>query len=73
MKSLVYLADIFEKLNGFNLKLQGEGTNIIQLLDNLIAFYSKLQNWRQKVMQKKSPCLKICPVLLGKIKNSMNF
>ena len=29
MKSLAYLADIFEKLNGFDLKLQGKGTNII--------------------------------------------
>ena len=51
MKSLAYLADIFEKLIGFNLKLRGKGTNIIQLRDNLIAFYSKLQNWRRKVMQ----------------------
>ena len=46
MKSLVYLADIFEKLNGFNLKLKGKGTNTIQLRDNVIAFYSILQNWR---------------------------
>ena len=51
IKSLAYLADIFEKLNGFLLKLQGKSTNIIQLRDNLIAFYSKLQNWRRKVMQ----------------------
>ena len=51
MKRLAYLADIFEKLNVFNLKLQGKSTNIIQLRDNLIAFHSKLQNWRRKVMQ----------------------
>ena len=51
MKSLAYLADIFEKLNRFNLKLQGKNTNIIQLHDSLNAFYSKLQNWRQKVIQ----------------------
>ena len=36
--SLVYLADIFEKLNVLNLKLEGKNTNIIQLRDNLKAF-----------------------------------
>ena len=51
MKSLAYLADIFEKLNRFNLKWQGKNTNIIQLRDSLNAFYSKLQNWRRKVVQ----------------------
>ena len=48
--SLAYLADIFEKLNILNLKLQGKNTNIIQLRDNLKAFVKKLQNWRQKVV-----------------------
>ena len=48
--SLVYLADIFEKLNILNIKLQGKNTNIIQLHDNLKAFVEKLQNWRQKVV-----------------------
>ena len=51
MKSLAYLADIFENLNRFNLKLQGKNTDIIQLCDSLNAFYSKLQNWRRKVIQ----------------------
>ena len=48
--SLAYLADIFEKLNMINLKLQEKNTNIIQLCDNLKAFVEKLQNWRQKVV-----------------------
>ena len=48
--SLSYLADIFEKLNVINLKLQGKNINIIQLRDNLKAFVEKLQNWRQKVV-----------------------
>ena len=48
--SLAYLADIFEKLNILNIKLQGKNTNIIQLRDNLKVFVEKLQNWRQKVV-----------------------
>jgi len=31
LKSLSYLAEIFEKLNNLNLKVQGKSTNIIQL------------------------------------------
>ena len=48
--SLVYLADIFEKLNILNLKMQGKNTNIVQLRDNLKVFVEKLRNWRQKVV-----------------------
>ena len=48
--SLAYLADIFEKLNILNLKMQGKNTNIVQLRDNLKAFVEKLQNWSQKVV-----------------------
>ena len=44
IKSLAFLADIFEKLNMLNLKLQGRDTNVIQLNDSLKAFVSKLQN-----------------------------
>ena len=51
MKSLAYLTDIFEKLNGLDIKLQGKETNIIQLRDCLMAFCSKLQNLRRKIMQ----------------------
>ena len=49
MNSLAYLADIFEKLNCLNLKLQGKDTNIIQLNDNVKAFVSKLKSWQRKV------------------------
>ena len=51
MKSFGYLANIFEKLNRFYLKLQGKNTNIIQLRDSLNAFYLKLQSWRRKGIQ----------------------
>ena len=51
MKNLAYLADISKKLNGFKLKLQEKGTNIIDLRNKVIVFYSKSQNWRRKVMQ----------------------
>ena len=51
MKSLAYLTDIFEKLNGLDIKLQGKETNIIQLRDCLMAFCSKLQNLCRKIMQ----------------------
>ena len=51
MKSLAYLTDIFKKVNGLNIKLQGKETNITQLRDCLMAFCSKLQNWRQRIMQ----------------------
>ena len=40
--NLAYLADIFEKLNILNLKLQRKNTNIIQLRDNLKAFVEKI-------------------------------
>ena len=41
--SLAYLADIFEKLNILNLKLQEKDTTSIQLHDNVKAFVSKQQ------------------------------
>ena len=50
--SLAYLADIFEKLNILNPIVQGKNTNIVQLRDNLKAFIEKLQNWRQKVVDR---------------------
>jgi len=33
LKGSAYLIEIFEKMNNFNLKLQGKGTNIIQVRD----------------------------------------
>ncbi len=48
---LAYLADIFEQLNRFNLKLQGKGKerNVFHLMDCLHGFLAKLQNWQRKV------------------------
>nr|XP_039264593.1 zinc finger BED domain-containing protein 5-like [Styela clava] len=51
MNNLTYLADIFEKLNILNLKLQGKGADIIQLNDHMRAFVLKLKNWRRKVSE----------------------
>ena len=38
MKILAYLTDIYEKLNGLNIKLQEKKTNIIQLHDCSTTF-----------------------------------
>ena len=45
------MADIFEQLNKFNLRLQGSDTNIIQFKDVLNGLVKKVQNWNQKVNQ----------------------
>ncbi|XP_073667603.1 SCAN domain-containing protein 3-like [Paramisgurnus dabryanus] len=46
---LAYLSCIFEKLNGLNLSLQGENTNILYLNDKVQAFARKLVRWRERV------------------------
>ena len=48
---LAYLADIFEQLNKFNLRLQGPDTNIIHFKDVLSGLVEKIQNWNGKVNQ----------------------
>ncbi|XP_042224418.1 protein ZBED8-like, partial [Homarus americanus] len=48
-KRVAYLADIFDQLNKLNLKLQGRETHVLLFQDNLRAFISKQQNWRQIV------------------------
>ena len=48
IKRVAYLADVFDKLNKLNLKLQGRETHILLFQDNLRAFVSKLENWRRK-------------------------
>jgi hypothetical protein len=47
--SLAYLADIFEALNTFILKLQGTNTIIIAHYDFIQAFTGKLRLWIQRV------------------------
>ena len=49
MLSLAYICDIFEQLKKFNLQMQGMNTNIINFVDALKAFTSKLSNWKQKI------------------------
>ena len=45
LRSLAYLADIFEQLNKINLRLQGPNTNILQFKDVLCGLVEKTQNW----------------------------
>ena len=45
---LVYLVDIFERINTLNLSLQGKEMYIFDLSDKLKAFQMKLQSWRRK-------------------------
>ena len=43
------MCDIFKQLKKFNLQTQGRNTNIINFVDALKAFTSKLSNWKQKI------------------------
>ena len=45
---LCYLSDVLEKLNQFNLSLQGENNNIFTLKSKIEAFIKKLNIWIQK-------------------------
>jgi len=40
--------DIFQQLNKVNLKLQGRGRTIFDLIETLSAFVEKLDNWKRK-------------------------
>ena len=51
LQGLAYLADIFEQLNKFNLRLQGPDTNIVQFKNVLSGLKGKIQNWNRKVSQ----------------------
>jgi hypothetical protein len=58
---LAYLTDIFSKLNGLNLNLQGNGNNIFSMEDKVRAFYRKLLVWQGRV---KSGNLAAFPTML---------
>jgi len=45
---VMFLNDLFDKLNSLNLSLQGEKENMITINGKLKAFEEKLQLWRQK-------------------------
>jgi len=51
LKRLVYLAVIFDALNKFKLRLQGDETNILQFKDILCGLVDKMKNWKRKVSQ----------------------
>ena len=42
---LLYLSCIFEKLNGWNLSLQGESMNILKANNKIETFKKNLQHW----------------------------
>ena len=47
--SLAYLVDVFEHFNSVNLKLQGEGVNVITCKHAIDAFTRKLSLWHGKI------------------------
>ncbi len=49
LASLSYLVDIFDRLNGLNLSLQGRETHILLLADKLHAFTQKLDLWHGRI------------------------
>lgn len=48
LMGIAYLADIFDKLNGLNLSLQGKSTNFFIVNDRISAFKSKIILWINK-------------------------
>jgi hypothetical protein len=48
LSKLVYLCDLFEKLNAFNISLQGSNRHILKLAVNVSGFRKKLLLWRRK-------------------------
>uniref|UniRef100_A0A8C1RK47 HAT C-terminal dimerisation domain-containing protein n=1 Tax=Cyprinus carpio TaxID=7962 RepID=A0A8C1RK47_CYPCA len=49
LTSLFYLVDIFDRLNGLNLSLQGRETHILLLADKVHAFTQKLDLWHGRI------------------------
>jgi hypothetical protein len=47
---LAYLCDIFDKIDNFNLQLQGFNTNILILRDKVEAFKKKLAFWKNNAL-----------------------
>ena len=44
---MLYLVDIFERLNLLNLSLQGKDSNIVDFSDKLSAFQALIDHWLQ--------------------------
>lgn len=49
LTNLAYLADIFDRLNGLNMSMQGPNTNIMSLADKVIGFVKKMERWTAQV------------------------
>ncbi|KAL2101246.1 hypothetical protein ACEWY4_003007 [Coilia grayii] len=49
LASLSYLVDVFDRLNGLNLSLQGRETHVLLLADRVDAFAQKLDLWRGRI------------------------
>lgn len=49
LTNLAYLADIFDRLNGLNMSLQGPNTNIMSLADKVIGFVKKMERWTARI------------------------
>ncbi|KAL4148669.1 hypothetical protein QTP88_002841 [Uroleucon formosanum] len=64
---LVYLCDIFEKLNSLNTSLQGKETHILQLYDKIVAFIKKINLWKRKLTEEngKTTCFPLLKYFLG--------
>ena len=62
--SIAYLVDIFGKLNELNLSLQGKNKTIIDFVDTLSAFVSKLRFWNGKMALSKTSMFPVMNELL---------
>ncbi len=62
LMKLVYLADIFYHVNQLNESLQGPGENILTSSDKIVAFKSKLDNWKDQIIKRN---FDMFPQLLG--------
>lgn len=49
LMKLAYLSDMFLKLNGLNLQMQGPNTHLPHLADKVTSFIRKLEMWGQRV------------------------
>uniref|UniRef100_K7G4R7 DUF4371 domain-containing protein n=1 Tax=Pelodiscus sinensis TaxID=13735 RepID=K7G4R7_PELSI len=57
LSRVVYLADIFTKLNEVNLSLQGKNVNIFNAKDKILSLSRKLQFWISSVGRNDLDCL----------------
>jgi hypothetical protein len=53
LQQLAYLADIFNKLNEFNLSVQGRSITMLTAEDEVVAVKLQLISWYQCVQQNK--------------------